>query len=423
VLQRVAVAPRSLDSYESIVGVDALEALRKVAAPLRGLRVAHVNATAYGGGVSELLHSLVPLYRAVGLDCEWLVIPGTTRFFEVTKRIHNTLQGEAGQLSRRARDIYLEHSRAIAGLLEPRYDVIWVHDPQPAALRSLCGARGARWVWRCHIDTSEPNDSALRFLEPFLEDYDALVFTAAQFVPPLRGDHRIDVIAPAIDPLSPKNLPLEAGFADQILWWAGIERDRPLISQISRFDPWKDPLGVIAAYQQIRQQVPGTQLALLGQMALDDPEGWSMYRAILEQTAADPDIHVLTNFTGIGNLEVNAFQARSQVVLQKSLREGFGLVVAETLWKGTPVVAGRAGGIPLQMPPGVGGHLVDSIEDCVEWTVSLLRNRATAAALGQAGHAHIGKHFLITRLLEDDLRLDGALVEGRHRVGGPVPAP
>jgi len=414
VLQRIDVAPHSLESYAPVVGDATLETLRKAAEPLQGLRVAHINATAYGGGVSELLHSLVPLDRALGIDTEWLVIPGTPRFFEVTKRMHNALQGETGRLSRRAREIYLEHSRAIAALLEPRYDVIWVHDPQPAALRQLCGARGARWIWRCHIDTSQPNEPVLRFLEPFLEDYDALVFTLPEFVPPLLGDHRVEIIAPAIDPLNPKNLPLPAELADRIVEWAGIELDRPLLSQISRFDPWKDPLGVIAAHRQIREQVPGTQLALLGQMALDDPEGWSMYRTILEQTAGDPDIHVLTNFTGIGNLEVNAFQARSHVVLQKSLREGFGLVVAETLWKETPVVAGRAGGIPLQMPPGVGGYLVDSIEDCAERTVSLLRDPASAAALGRSGRTHIGEHFLITRLVGDHLRLLRSLVGERR---------
>ena len=411
-LQQVDVAPRSLESYAPVAGNNVLAALRAAAQPLQGLRVAHVNATAYGGGVSELLHSVVPLYRALGLDCDWLVIPGTPRFFEVTKRIHNALQGEAGRLSAPARKIYLEHSRALAGLLEPRYDLIWVHDPQPAALRSLCGARGARWIWRCHIDTSQPNESVLRFLEPFLEDYDALVFTLDQFTPPLLRDHRIEIIAPAIDPLNPKNLLLAPEFADQILQWAGVEPDRPLVSQISRFDPWKDPLGVIAAYKAIREQVPGTQLALLGQMALDDPQGWSMYRTILEQTAGDPDINVLTNFTGVGNLEVNAFQARSDVVVQKSLREGFGLVVAETLWKRTPVVAGRAGGIPLQMPPGIGGYLVDSVEDCATRTVDLLRDRTEAARLGNEGHTHIRRHFLITRLLQDHLRLIGSLVGG-----------
>ncbi len=412
-LQRVDVAPRAPDGYEPIVGTGVVEAVRSAAVPLQGRRVAHVNATAYGGGVSELLRSLVPLYRGLGIDCEWLVIPGTPRFFEVTKRLHNALQGEPGRLSRRVRDAYLEHSRAVASMLESRYDLIWVHDPQPAALRHLCGARGARWIWRCHIDTSEPNESALRFLEPLLEDYDALVFTLAEFVPPLLGDHRIDVIAPAIDPLNPKNMQLPDPLADRIVEWAGIELGRPLVSQISRFDPWKDPLGVIAAYRRIRERAPGTQLALLGQMALDDPQGWAMYRTILNETAADPEIHVLTNFTGVGNLEVNAFQSRSDVVLQKSLREGFGLVVAETLWKETPVVAGRAGGIPLQMPPGTGGYLVDDVDECVERTVALLADPDAGAAFGRAGHDHIGRHFLITRLLGDELEL-AASVLGRE---------
>jgi trehalose synthase len=323
--------------------------------------VAQINATSYGGGVSELLRSLVPLYRALGVEADWLVIPGTEHFFQVTKGLHNALQGAAFDLTDQVKGIYLTQNQLIADLLERQYDFIVVHDPQPAALRSLHGRDNARWVWRCHIDTSQPNQEVLAFLKPFLTEYDALVFTMQEFVPQeLAGLHTV-MICPAIDPLSPKNMTAPMDLCQQIVEWAGVELDRLLISQISRFDPWKDPMGVLEVYRRVREAVPGTQLALLGQMALDDPEGWRMYHDIVADVRDDPDIHVLTNFTGVGNVEVNAFQSCSNVVLQKSLREGFGLVVSEALWKGTPVVAGRAGGIPMQMPEGIGGYLVNSI--------------------------------------------------------------
>jgi trehalose synthase len=289
------------------------------------------------------------------------------------------------------------------------YDLVVVHDPQPAAMRSLHGANNARWVWRCHIDTSEPNEEVLRFLRPYLNDYDALVFTMDQFVPEVLRDSNIAIIPPGIDPLSPKNMTVPADLCRQIVEWTGVRLDRALITQVSRFDPWKDPLGVIEVYRRVREEVQGVQLALLGQMALDDPEGWSMYHDILAEAGGDPDIHVLTNFTGIGNMEVNAFQASSDVVLQKSIREGFGLVVSEATWKGTPVVAGRAGGIPMQMPKGVGGYLIEDVDECVQRTVELLRDPRLATQLGAAGRDHVREHFLVTRLLADELRLLASL--------------
>jgi trehalose synthase len=408
-LQHVDLAPKSLARYEPIVGPEGLEALGEMAAPLRGKRVAQINATSYGGGVSELLRSLVPLYRALGVEADWLVIPGTEHFFQVTKGLHNALQGAAFDLTDQVKAIYLTQNQLIADLLERQYDFIVVHDPQPAALRSLHGRDNACWVWRCHIDTSQPNQEVLAFLKPFFAEYDALVFTMQEFVPPeLAGLHTV-MICPAIDPLSPKNMTAPMDLCQQIVEWAGVELDRLLISQISRFDPWKDPMGVLEVYRRVREAVPGTQLALLGQMALDDPEGWRMYHDIVADVRDDPDIHVLTNFTGVGNVEVNAFQSCSNVVLQKSLREGFGLVVSEALWKGTPVVAGRAGGIPMQMPERVGGYLVDSIDDCVEKTVRLLRDPREAQELGTSGRRHVKEHFLITRLLADELSLLASL--------------
>jgi len=404
-LQLVDVGPQSLEKYEPIAGRDAVDELRQLTAPLRGSRVAHISATPYGGGVSELLRSLVPLYRALDIAADWLVISGSHEFFQVTKSFHNALQGAAFELTDEAKQTYLSHSARIASALEERYDVIVVHDPQPAALRALREPAGARWIWRCHIDTSTPDPAVLAFLQPFIAAYDALVFTMDEFVPEALRRLRIAIMPPGIDPLSPKNMTAPSDLCQQIVEWSGVHLDRLLISQVSRFDPWKDPLGVIEVYRRVREALPGTQLALLGQMALDDPEGWAMYRDIVAETQADPDIHVLTNFTGVGNMEVNAFQCCSNVVLQKSLKEGFGLVVSETLWKGTPVVAGRAGGIPLQMPEGTGGYLIDSIDECVEKAVRLLRDPREGEALGAAGRAHVREHFLITRLLADELRL------------------
>lgn len=231
---------------------------------------------------------------------------------------------------------------------------------------------------------------------------------------------RVEIIPPAIDPESPKNIELDVGLARRILQWIGVDLDRPLVTQVSRFDPWKDPLGVIAAYRLARDEVPDLQLALVGSMALDDPEGWEIYREIREAAGGDPDIHLFTNLTGVGNIEVNAFQRLSDVVLQKSLREGFGLVVSEALWKGTPVVAGRAGGIPLQLQDGVGGFLVDSIEACAERTVWLLRHPDEARALAASGRAHVRERFLLTRLIADELRLSADLLGAGARETQPV---
>jgi trehalose synthase len=394
-----------LERYADVAGQDALEELTDLSRTLRGARLAHVNATAYGGGVSELLRSLVPIYRGLGIEAEWLVVPGNEDFFRVTKAIHNALQGAELELSEEDEALYLEHSRALAEALGSGFDFVVVHDPQPAALRRIRGPDGARWVWRCHIDTSDPNAPVLDFLMPFIKAHDALVFTLEEFVPAALRDRRVAVIPPGIDPLSPKNLTIPTNVCSELVQWAGVHLDRPLITQISRFDPWKDPLGVIEAYRGIREEVPGTQLALLGQMALDDPEGWEMYGQILDEARGDPDIDVLTNFTGIGNAEVNAFQSTADIVLQKSIREGFGLVVSETLWKGTAVVAGRAGGIPLQMPEGIGGYLVESIDETVARAVQLLRDPREAQQLGAAGRARVREHMLITRLLRDELRL------------------
>lgn len=421
-LQHIDVGVRTLEEYRGIAPDELLDLLVTHAAPLRGLRVLHVNATPYGGGVSELLRSVVPLLNTLGLVADWAVISGDTPFFQVTKTIHNALQGAPRDLSAMERDRYRATSAENAAQLTETYDIIVIHDPQPAALLPLHGKGDARWIWRCHIDTSAPHPAVWAFLRDFLADYDAAVFTMREFVPPDCPIRRIEIIPPAIDPLSPKNLALPETIARQILDWIGIEYDRPLITQVSRFDPWKDPLGVIAAYQMVRQTIPEAQLALVGSMALDDPEGWDVYRQIERESRRDPLIHVFTNVTGVGNIEVNAFQMLSDVVVQKSVREGFGLVVSEALWKGTPVVAGRAGGIPLQMADGAGGMLVDGVEECAAAITQLLQQPERAATLAQAGRERVRRQFLLPRLLLNDLLLMSELVETRPMIGSP-PSP
>jgi trehalose synthase len=405
VLQKVAVGRWSLDAYEGVAPGAILRELRKHARALEGARILHVNATPYGGGVSELLRSCVPLLHDLGLTVDWKVIGGDEKFFHATKALHNALQGAPHALSDAERAAYRRCIEENAATLDGGYDFIVIHDPQPAGLLEAHGKGSAHWVWRCHIDTSEPNPDAWQFLVPYLEGFDAAVFTMGEFVPPNLPISRVETIAPAIDPLSPKNIDLDPRMASQILDWIGMEIPGRLVTQISRFDQWKDPLGVIDAYRLVREEIGDLQLALVGSMALDDPEGWDVYRQVSEAANHDPLIHIYTNLTGVGNVEVNAFQRLSEVVVQKSIREGFGLVVSESLWKGTSVVAGRAGGIPLQMPEGVGGLLVDSVPQCAESMLKLLNDRELAEQLGHSGHEHVREHFLLPRLLMEELRL------------------
>lgn len=407
-LDVVDVGKRSLASYRGVAPDSQLDELQYLSERLRGARCMHLNATSYGGGVSEILRSLVPLYNDLGIATDWKVIHGDETFFQVTKRIHNGLQGAPGELTETDKAIYLANAQLNASRLitdSEDYDFIFVHDPQPAVLAAMSPLRGARWIWRCHMDTSHPNPSYWEFLAPYLGAYDAAVFTLDAFIPPALPVRDVHVYPPCIDPLSPKNHPLPEQLAKDVLEWIGIRTHRPLVTQVGRFDRWKDPLGVVRAYQRVRPHVPDLQLALVGSLALDDPEGWEVYEEVRAATAGDSLIHVLTNLVGVGNVEVNALQSFSNVVVQKSLREGFGLVVSEAAWKGTPVIGGRVGGIPLQLPEGTGGVLVDTIEECAEHLLRLLRQPEEARLLGERGREHVRQNFLMPRLLKDHLRL------------------
>jgi trehalose synthase len=405
VLQEVALGQRSLADYTHIAGKPLIEQIRELATPLEGKRVLHVSATAFGGGVSEILYTLVPLMRDIGLDAHWHVILGREEFFNVTKLMHNSLQGDEQEISDEQWEVFEAYNTMNAQSLEGDWDAIIVHDPQPAAFRANAPDRARRWIWRCHIDLSTPNPSTLARLLPLIREYDATVWHLEQYVPAnLDGGVRL-IMPPAIDPLSPKNMALSPEDASYVCEQFGIDVERPLICQVSRFDPWKDPMGVIDAYRMVREEMPEVQLALVGSMATDDPEGWEFFHNTFRYADGDPDIKILNNLNNVGAIEVNAFQSQADVVIQKSIREGFGLTVTEALWKGRPTVGGDVGGIPLQIEDGVSGFLVSSAEEAADRCIRLLRDPGLAKYMGRAGKARARERFLTPRLLRDWLEL------------------
>jgi trehalose synthase len=344
----------------------------------------------------------------LGVETTWVVIEGSDRFFNVTKAVHNALQGAETHLDDDMRETYWERMHANAAELPDDFDVVVVHDPQPAALLQILdesSRRKGKWIWRCHIDLSAPYRPVWDFFEPIVNRYDAAIFTAEEYVQPgVQGPVRA-FIPPSIDPLSPKNAPMMESTWQGVLTPFGVDPDRPLVTQVSRFDPWKDPLGVIDAFRLIRREVPDAQLALVGSLAHDDPEGIRYLDLTTEHAAGEPDIHLLTNLSGVGDSAVNAFQRASNVIVQKSLREGFGLVVAEGMWKWKPVVGGDVGGIRLQIQDGVTGFLVNGIGECAGRIIELLRDPERGKAMGEAGRELVRARFLCLREIEDTLRL------------------
>jgi len=410
VLQPVAVGSKNLADYTHIVGRDLIEEIRTLAEPLQGSRVVHVSATAFGGGVSEILYTLVPLMKDVGLEAEWQVIYGREEFFNATKLMHNALQGAPEDLNDEQWDTWRRYNEMNARELVGGWDVALIHDPQPAALHTLVPEKARGWLWRCHIDMSSPNPDTIGKLLPYIRTYPQSVFHVRDYVPAGMDGH-VNIVPPAIDPLAPKNMALSPEDAAYVCEQFGIDVDRPMMTQVSRFDPWKDPLGVIDAYRIVKEEIPSIQLALVGSMASDDPEGWDFFNATIAHADGDPDIHILNNFNNVGSIEVNAFQSQSDVLIQKSTREGFGLTVTEAIWKGRPFIGGNVGGIPLQVENGVSGYLVDNVEDCAARTLDILRDPALGKALGRRGKEHVRKHFLTPRYLRDYLRIFTELLE------------
>jgi trehalose synthase len=410
-LRDVYLERRSLDEFRDVVDDVILESLVEAARPLEGLRLVHVNSTSFGGGVAEILQSLVPFMRDLGLDAQWKVIDADDEFFTATKALHNGLQGADVSISPEDFGHYLEVNRRNAEGLGGEWDFVIVHDPQPAAIVAHAEGKG-RWIWRCHIDLSTPNAETLALLAPFLPHYDATVFSMDSYVPEGLNLRNPTIIHPSIDPFSDKNRPLSVGEVESIARRYGVDPERPILSSVIRFDPWKDPLGVIEVYRRLREQGADLQLLLISSMAHDDPEGWEYYERTLRRAGEDPDILFLTNLRGVGSIEVNALQRCSWVSLLKSKREGFGLVVSESLWKRVPVVGTRVGGIPLQVVDGETGFLVEGPEMAVERILRLLRDEALRERMGEAGRNHVKRRFLTTRHLRDYVDLLLSLKRG-----------
>jgi trehalose synthase len=403
-LQPVSVGHKSLGDYRHLIGRALVDEINALAESLQGKKVLHVSATALGGGVSEILYALVPLMRDAGLEADWHIVIGREEFFNVTKLMHNALQGNPQGLTEKDWEIYDHYNQLNAHELEGEYDYVIIHDPQPAALRKYLPDAPGRWIWRCHIDLSTPNMDVLQRMVPLIEPYDAKVFHLQKYVPG-GVDGKVEIVPPAIDPLSPKNMALSPEDAAFVCDQFGVDVDRPLICQVSRFDPWKDPLGVIDAYRIVKEQVESVQLALVGSMATDDPEGWDFFQRTIEHASGDEDIKILNNLNNVGAIEVNAFQSQADVILQKSLREGFGLTISEALWKVRPTIAGNVGGIPLQIQDGVSGFLVDTPEECAKRSLEILTDPELGKKLGRSGKEYVRTHFLMPRLLRDWLRI------------------
>jgi trehalose synthase len=389
-----------LDDYRKVVPPNIIDLIYRLAERVRGRSVVHVNSTRVGGGVAEMLHRYIPLFQDLGVEARWEVISGSEAFFRVTKSFHNALQGQEQVFTEEMLQTYLEVNRENAARLDLGADVMIVHDPQPAALIAYAPKRG-KWIWRCHIDISRPQRRAWNFIRQFIVKYDGAIFSLPKFSQRLPIPQYL--IYPSIDPLSEKNRDLTEEEVNAVLDRLNIPRDKPILLQVSRFDRFKDPIGVINAYRIVKKH-DDCRLVLAGGSAEDDPEGPQVLSEVLEAAAGDPDIHVLV-LPPTANLEINALQRAATIILQKSIREGFGLTVAEGMWKGKPVIGGFAGGITVQIIYGVNGYTVNSVEGCAFRIRYLLNNPDLARQMGENAREYVRQNFLITRDLIDHLAL------------------
>lgn len=387
-----------VEEYVPIVGQSVIDDLKLIAEKLKGKVIQHINSTAVGGGVAEILNRMVSLSRDLGVDTRWDLIKGGEQFFEVTKKFHNVLHGRPDEINAHDFDIFMETSLKNIEEVNTYGDVVFIHDPQPIAL--INKKNNNKWIWRCHIDVSNPNEKVWGFLMDFITRYDAAVFSAPAFSRKLPVKQFL--ISPSIDPLSDKNKDLPDDVIDGVLQKYNIIKNKPIITQISRFDRLKDPLGVIEAYKQVKKYID-CQLILAGGSATDDPEGLKVLEEVRESAKHDQDIHIL--LLPQNDVEVNALQRASTVIVQKSLREGFGLTVAEALWKAKPVVASNVGGIPLQIKHKYSGLLCHSVQGAAFAIKQLLNSPDYANKLGENGREHILNNFLITRHIRDYLLL------------------
>lgn len=387
-----------IDEYIPIVGEPVIGDLRLLGQKLRGKVIQNINSTSVGGGVAEILNRAVPMLKELGVDARWDVIKGGNQFFEVTKKFHNALHGRYAEIDEHDYEVFMETSRENIEEMNTYGDIVFVHDPQPVAL--VKKRSGNKWIWRCHVDVSNPDQKVWKFLKGFVMQYDASVFSAPSFAQAL--PIRQFLISPSIDPLSDKNKELPQELIDSVLAKYGVPKDKPIITQISRFDALKDPLGVVEAYR-IAKRRADCRLVLAGGTAADDPESSKVLEEVRERASGDEDIHIL--LMPQNDIEINAIQRASTVIIQKSIKEGFGLTVSEALWKAKPVVASNVGGIPLQIKHKYSGLLCHSIEGAAFELKQLLNNPRYAKKLGENGREHIKNNFLITRHLRDYMLL------------------
>ncbi len=395
---------RAIDEYRGIVGDKVISDIVKMAKNLYGLRVLHINSTYYGGGVAEMLYSLIPLMNDVGVSVDWRILRGTPEFFTITKKFHNAIQGDPINLSDIKKTLYIQNNQDFASYCQIDADCVIIHDPQPLPLIRFY-KRKQPWIWRCHVDLSRPNPQLWDYLKGFILRYDRVIVSDCRY---MKEDLPMDysVIHPVIDPLSSKNKEISKDLIMRTLKKYAVPTDKPILTQISRFDKWKDPANVIEMFKLVKARID-CRLVLCGSMAADDPEGIQIYQKILQRAnnhVAKRDVILLTVED---NILVNALQRISSVVIQKSIREGFGLTVTEALWKEKPVVASNVGGIPLQMVDGETGYLIDptDIKTGAARIISILENPAEAKRLGTNGREMVLKKFLITRHLYDDLKM------------------
>lgn len=390
----------TIRDYESVVGSEVIDELELFASRLSGKVIQNINSTAVGGGVAEILIRMIPLLKDIGVDARWDVIKGDEKFFQVTKKMHNALHGSKVNFSKEEIEIFIETNKMNTASMDLLGDIMFIHDPQPIGLVEK-KVKDQKWIWRCHIDFSRPDEFTWNFLKNYIEQYNISIFSAPSFARQLVIPQVL--ISPSIDPLSDKNRDLPQETIDRVLEQFNIDKNRPIVTQISRFDYLKDPVGVVKAYHQVKKYID-CQLVLAGGGATDDPEGDKVLAEVQEAVGGDKDIFLLL-LPPASDIEINALQRASSVVLQKSLREGFGLTVAEALWKSKPVIAGAVGGIPLQITNKYSGLLTNTIEGTAFALKQLLQNPDYAKRLGENGHEHIKKNYLITRHLKDYLLL------------------
>jgi len=403
----------TIGDYAPFVGEEAAERIVQKAYRLRGLSIVHVSSTFYGGGVAEMLSSLTLLERSLGLRADWRLIQGSPDFFSVTKKLHNALQGADINVTDLKQKIYEEVNIQNALRMELDGDVVIIHDPQPLPLVQHVRRR-CPWIWRCHIDLSHPHPEAWKLVQPLVEQYDAVILSLPEYAREI-GTPQVFVM-PGIDPFAPKNRPFTDAEIDERLRRYEIPEDLPLVVQVSRFDPWKDPEGVIEAFELATREAPAT-LVLLGNVAMDDPEGQQVFESIIGRKS--DRIRILT---AEDSAFVNALQRRATVVVQKSLREGFGLTVSEAMWKSAVVIGGNCGGIRHQIENEKSGFLVSSVEDAAARIVEALRNPGLRSTMGEAAHATVVERFLLSRVLEDELDMFGAFEQGFALNSSRLPA-